>query len=388
MKHRKKLSLRTKFLRDYSILTLCLCPSLGRSEGLAGAITQGFIQRQVSSRGLPAASPQTNFQGRASKAGQGASIAGTGAGESQAMGDLLTSAAMPLISSLDPIQVAAGETLLAQAGQSYQQRQADSNVAQFNQAQTNMLRGNGQDGLQNIPSQATAQMTSALTPMVSQALASKLESNGQDPLTFIGSLPNLKTPQQVANALGEPSPSLSPEEAAQAQALAQSKVQSAIASLGANASNTTSQSSLSGAEMGGFSTVLQGNPNSSEDSPDTEKRQASPLDSPGYVWPLARKTGSNSGDDTLARSPASDPSLTQLKDLFQRVNRVYQKELNRNKGLVAESKDPNLSTQMLYLKNHGILPPRLSAASKLLAQGDIFHTARVVYHRFQLYVEQ
>lgn len=185
------------------------------ANGLSDAITaQTVIKDEV-----PANTQNLNSNGREYKAADAQAQGNTGAGAAAATGAALVAAAIPLIVSLEPIQVAAGADLLAKAAMEFAQAGANSDSAAQNQAQNQLLTTNnasGETGAQTLAIPTAPSASSISSPALDEFLATQ----GVNANNFKSQLASgaLSDPQAVLNALGNTTP-ISPEDFAAASAL-------------------------------------------------------------------------------------------------------------------------------------------------------------------------
>jgi hypothetical protein len=193
-------------------------PVTGNS--LSGSIA---ASKEVSTSKIFDNSAQNNVSGREYKAGDGERQSNAGMAAAIVAGTGMTAAAIPLLASLDPIEVAAGADLMAKAGLEFAQAGADAGTAHDNGGQKNLLTANveGPADHQQEDSANPGAAGAAKDLSNNQQLQNFLQGRGVNSDDFIKNLTsgNLTDPSQVLSAVGNTT-NITPEDMAKGAALA------------------------------------------------------------------------------------------------------------------------------------------------------------------------
>lgn len=205
------------------------------ANGLSDSITSSTVKSKDDVK----EDKNSDTNGREYKAGDAQKQGNTGAGAAVATGAALMAAAIPLLASIDPVQVAAGADLMAKAGMEFGQAGADAGSASKNKAQKDLLTNKNAAG--ETGSQETGKPTgsSIKSPELDKLLADRgINSDDFKEKLASGQITN---PQDVLSSMGD-STQFSAEDLEQGAALADSQTASVFNDMGAKKGDSESAS--------------------------------------------------------------------------------------------------------------------------------------------------
>lgn len=219
------------------VITTLFFLQLGTPLAFGNGLSDGITASTVQNKDNVKENKQNDSNGREYKAGDAQKQGNTGAGAAIATGAALIGAAIPLLLSLEPIEVAAGADLMAKAGLEFGQAGADAGSASDNKAQKDLLTN------KNAAGETGAQTTGAPTgkSINSPQLDKLLADRGINADDFKNKLASgqMTNPQDILSNMGDTTP-ISPDDVAAGADLANSQMGNVFQNAGDTKGNSES----------------------------------------------------------------------------------------------------------------------------------------------------